>query len=404
MAIAVRWLTIFCVLTAGFWLGGIYPSRSLAQLPSTENKTLPTRRLKVGVKILPPFVINRSIQFPVPADSPSLATKQRLEFVGIDIAIWEAIAAAQTWEYDYLIYDTVDDGMADLETGRLDILLGGLEITPERLSQADFSQPYYFSDAALLVKHSPLPFWTYFHPFLKIAALTAIVVVLLLISLFAHLIWLAERRTNPDHFPPNYWDGMRQAYWFAAVTMTTVGYGDTVPITSLGRRLTFVWMWVGMVLSSSITAALASGFTLSVTQQLETGALIRHHPGQKIAVIGDTLSLTVLKDQPISLVQVETFNEAVSLLNTDQVTGILYFDDALAYFQQSQPDRRYELIDLDSVAIAYGFALRLNDPRRQKFNISLLEMMRNEQLRSIINKYIPSAHDGKSLSNRANML
>ena len=393
MAIALRWLTVFCVLTASLWQGGINPSRSLAQTPPTQSDAPPTRRLKVGVKVLPPFVIDRSIQLSTTADPQSQLAKQHLAFVGIDTAIWEAIAAVQKWEYDYFVYKTVDNGLAELQNGQLDILLGGLEITPERLNQVEFTQPYYFSHAALLIKRPQFPLWNYIHPFLKIAALSAIAVVFFLISVFSHLIWLAEHRANPEHFPLNYWDGMRQSYWFTAVTMTTVGYGDTVPITGMGRRLTFLWMWVGMVLSSSITAALASGFTLSVTQQLDAGDLKHHDLSQKIAVIGDTPNLTFLKDQTVPLMQVKTFNEAVNLLNNNQVSGILYFDNSLAYFQQSQPNSHYELIDLDSVPIAYGFALRLNDPLLQKFNINLLEMMRSGQLRSIINQFSPGGND-----------
>ncbi|MEB3160949.1 MAG: transporter substrate-binding domain-containing protein [Synechocystis sp.] len=385
MTIAVRWLTFLVILTVSFYPGGSRPS-GLAQTLSTQDDPTPTRRLKVGIKTLPPFVINRPIELSS-TNPQAQAAKQQLEFVGIDIAIWEAIAAVQKWEYDYFEYATVANGLSELEQGNLDILLGGLEITPERLNQVNFTQPYYFSHAALLIRRPPLPFWNYLHPFLRIAVLTAIAVVFLFISLFSHLIWLAERQENPEHFPRQYWRGISQAYWFTAVTMTTVGYGDTVPITGMGRRLTFVWMWIGMVLTSSITAALASGFTLSITQQLDTGDLQNHDLSKKIAVIGDTLSLTFLKDQPVPLVQTQTFNDAITLLNNRQVESILYFDDSLAYFQQTQTANHYELIDLDSVPIAYGFALRLNDPLLQKVNISLLEMMRSKQLSTIVRQF-----------------
>lgn len=393
MAIASRWLTVVWVLIIGMGVEGLITTqRSVAQALPTEDDPTLTRRLRVGVKTMPPFIMNRSIQLST-TDPQDQVPKQRLEFVGIDIALWEAIATTQKWKYDYFEYATVPSGLADLKQGTLDVLLGGLEITPERLDQVNFTQPYYFSDAALLVKRPPLPFWNYFHPFLKIAALSALALVFVLISVFSHLIWLAERGQNPDHFPPQYWRGISQAYWFTAVTMTTVGYGDTVPITGMGRRLTFVWMWIGMVLTSSITAALASGFTLSVTQQLDSGELSTHDFSEKIAVIGDSLNLTFLKDQSVTLVQTPTFNDAIDLLNRRQVGSILYFEDALAYFQQTQAVNHYELIDLDSVAIAYGFALRFNDPLLQDINIRLLEMMRNQQLKSILNQYTVSTND-----------
>lgn len=395
MAIAVsrliRSLPLLIPLLAGL-TGSPHPSR--AQTPVVANDTPPPRRLRVGIKTLPPFVINRPIELSSQADPQSRAVKKRLEFVGIDIAIWEAIATAQKWDYDYLEYATVDDGLADLAKGDLDIVLGGLEITPERLTEVNFTQPYYFSHAALLMRRPPLPLWNYLHPFLKFAVVGGIALVFISISLFSHLIWLAERRHNSENFPLPYWPGISQAYWFTAVTMTTVGYGDTVPITGMGRRLTFIWMWIGMVLSSSITAALASGFTLSVTQQLNEGNLQAQDLNQKIAVIGDALNLTFLREQPVPLVSVESFNDAVTLLNDNQVEGILYFEDALAYFQQRQASQRYELINLDSVPIAYGFAVKLDDPLLKEININLLELMRSQQLQSIINQYSPGNNDG----------
>ncbi len=53
------------------------------------------------------------------------------------------------------------------------------------------------------------------------------------------------------------------ALWFAAVTMTTVGYGDKTPQTPLGRFLAFLWMFFGILLVSAFTGAFASSLTVS---------------------------------------------------------------------------------------------------------------------------------------------
>ena len=39
------------------------------------------------------------------------------------------------------------------------------------------------------------------------------------------LIWILERRKNPEHFSPIPVKGLGSAFWWSAVTMTTVGYG-----------------------------------------------------------------------------------------------------------------------------------------------------------------------------------
>ena len=62
------------------------------------------------------------------------------------------------------------------------------------------------------------------------------------------------------------------AMWWAVVTATTVGYGDTVPITALGRVIAMVLMIGGVSLFSGLTANFASfllkGEDLHLTQLL----------------------------------------------------------------------------------------------------------------------------------------
>ena len=48
------------------------------------------------------------------------------------------------------------------------------------------------------------------------------------------------------------------ALWWAVVTITTVGYGDMVPVTVVGRAVAFILMLGGIAFFSGITANLAS--------------------------------------------------------------------------------------------------------------------------------------------------
>ena len=51
-----------------------------------------------------------------------------------------------------------------------------------------------------------------------------------------------------------------QAIWWAVVTVTTVGYGDVVPITRVGRMTATILMFAGLGLLGVLAGALASFF------------------------------------------------------------------------------------------------------------------------------------------------
>ena len=84
---------------------------------------------------------------------------------------------------------------------------------------------------------------------------------LVVLILAAHVIWLAERRSNPE-FPADYWPGIWEALWWAAVTATTVGYGDKTPKGVGGRLFGLLWMFVGLFVLAYFTAGIASAFAI----------------------------------------------------------------------------------------------------------------------------------------------
>jgi voltage-gated potassium channel len=65
----------------------------------------------------------------------------------------------------------------------------------------------------------------------------------------------AVHETDPGRFP-NPWRGL----WFAIVTVTTVGYGDTFPTSPVGRVVAAFLMVVGIGFLGLATAAIAGHF------------------------------------------------------------------------------------------------------------------------------------------------
>ena len=70
--------------------------------------------------------------------------------------------------------------------------------------------------------------------------LTAVAALLLILVISASLMFFAESAAQPDKFT-----SIPAAMWWSVVTLTTVGYGDTAPVTTIGRLLAAV-MGIGL--------------------------------------------------------------------------------------------------------------------------------------------------------------
>ena len=75
------------------------------------------------------------------------------------------------------------------------------------------------------------------------------VLIICLIS-FGYIFYLAEPQIK------TFGDGI----WWALVTITTVGYGDIAPLTTLGRLVAGTLMFVGLGLIATVTAIVSAKF------------------------------------------------------------------------------------------------------------------------------------------------
>lgn len=89
------------------------------------------------------------------------------------------------------------------------------------------------------------------HEFALILGLLAITV---LVS--ASLMYLAEAEAQPDKF-----GSIPRALWWSIITMTTIGYGDTYPVTALGRFLGGIIAIVGVMMVALPTGIFAASFS-----------------------------------------------------------------------------------------------------------------------------------------------
>jgi voltage-gated potassium channel len=102
--------------------------------------------------------------------------------------------------------------------------------------------------------------------------LSVTLIVLLVLLLFTScLMYYAENGRQPDKF-----SSIPAAMWWAVTTLTTVGYGDMVPVTPLGKVLAGTLAVLGIGVFALPAGILAAGFVEELQNRRNKGRLCPH--------------------------------------------------------------------------------------------------------------------------------
>jgi len=77
------------------------------------------------------------------------------------------------------------------------------------------------------------------------------------------IMWLLDTYWNEEQFPRSFTEGVIEGFWWAFVTMTTVGYGDIAPVGIPGRIFAIMWVLTGLIIISIFTGVITTALTVS---------------------------------------------------------------------------------------------------------------------------------------------
>src|SRR5699024_6076634 len=83
---------------------------------------------------------------------------------GIALEIWQAMSNQQNLEYNLIPYQDAPSALDDLDSGKLDAVVGPLSITSERAEHAKFTQPYYQSSLSIMARIDMPTIWERIKP------------------------------------------------------------------------------------------------------------------------------------------------------------------------------------------------------------------------------------------------
>ncbi|XP_031571664.1 uncharacterized protein LOC116305831 [Actinia tenebrosa] len=125
---------------------------------------------------------------------------------------------------------------------------------------------------------------------LALACLPLIGFVLCITYISGFIMWLLERKSNNGQFHENFSKGIIDGFWWSFISITTVGYGDRVPVSRLGRLFGVFWILTGLVVISVLISEITNSFTTLCMSTTYNDHLIY---GSKIAVIKNSVEYRV---------------------------------------------------------------------------------------------------------------
>jgi len=313
------------------------------------------RRLIVGTKQAPPFSIK----------------SEDGTWKGISIELWEEIASELDLAYELREHD-LKRLLDDVEKGNLDVAVAALTITADREQRIDFTHPFHTSGLGIAVIPKGGRNWIrVMERFLSIRFLKIIAGLGLVLLAFGMLVWFFERKRNPEQFGGKTASGIGNAFWWSAVTMTTVGYGDKAPKTMGGRVISIIWMFTGIIVISSFTAAITSALTVS---QLESGIKGPEDlPKVKVGTVSDSTSEAYLQEHGIQYKEYPTPGEGLNAVVTSEIEALVYDAPILRYFVNREFQGKVSVLVRTFERQDYGIALPPNSRLREPINKVLLD-------------------------------
>ncbi len=268
----------------------------------------------------------------------------------------------------------------------MDVAVAALTITPDREKLLDFTHPFHTTGLGIAVRrHAERPWISIFRGLLSPAFFKLISVLILLLVFVGFLVWHFEKKKNPEQFGGDTASGLGAGFWWSAVTMTTVGYGDKAPRTLGGRLVALVWMFTSIMLFSFFTATITSLLTVSRLESPVKG--IEDLPNVRVLTVRDTTSEAFLKLHDIRCQRLNTVDEGLQALVENRTDAVVYDKAMLRYLVNRSYREAIQVLPVSLLRQDYGFALPQGSAHREAINRSLLQHIADPSWQGVLGQY-----------------
>ena len=325
--------------------------------------------LRVLLRVAPPFVIDEG-------DGA---------YSGISVDLWRSVAEDLQLAYDFEVAG-LEEMLDTVAAGEAAVGVGATTVTADREARLDFMHPFMSSGLAIAAPSGGSAWTAVLQNVLSAEFLRAVGALAVLLLAVGFLMWLAERRNNAEEFQPEAGRGLWSSFWFAAVTMTTVGYGDKAPRSVAGRIVALVWMFASIIVISFFTASIATALTVQSLAQGIDGP--EDLPDLRVGALEGATGAAWLDERDVERVLFATAREAVQALARGDVDAVVHDAPILRWEirESGRDDLRVlpERIERQD----YAFVLAPGSELREDLNRALLEQVESPAFDRTLDAYL----------------
>ncbi|RXH89965.1 hypothetical protein DVH24_032322 [Malus domestica] len=305
--------------------------------------------------------------------------------------------------------------VAQVAQNKFDAAVGDVTITTNRTRIVDFTQPYMESGLLVVVpvKEAKSNPWVFLKPFTYQMWLVTGAFFLLV----GAVVWILEHRINHEfRGPPSqqlitiFWSVCLASLWLLIsdeFSFSTMFFSQSMyftlnlplsrenTVSTLGRLVLIIWLFVVLIINSSYTASLTSILTVQrLTSRIEgIDSLISSN--DRIGVQDGSFvwrylvdEMNIAESRLVKLEDMEAYIKA--LTDGPRRGGVAAIVDELPYIElfMSSTKCAFRTVGLEFSNSGWGFAFQKDSPLAVDLSTAVLQLSENGDLQKIHNKWL----------------